>query len=55
MARIDLLDVCKTLRDPHAGSAAGAGRDSAFAIQDLSLRVASPTSTRLCGRSTGST
>ena len=35
MARIDLVDVCKTLRDPGAG----AGRPSTFAIQDLSLRV----------------
>jgi ABC-type sugar transport system ATPase subunit len=35
VARIDLVDVCKTLRDPGAG----AGRPSTFAIQDLSLRV----------------
>ena len=35
MARIDLVDVCKTLRDPGAG----AGRPSTFAIRDLSLRV----------------
>jgi multiple sugar transport system ATP-binding protein len=35
MARIDLVNVCKTLRDP------GAGRAAAFAIQDLSLRVPS--------------
>ena len=37
MARIDLVDVSKTLRDP--GSPFGAGKVSTFAIQDLSLRV----------------
>ena len=37
MARIDLVDVCKTLRDP--GPWLGAGKASTFAIHDLSLRV----------------
>ena len=36
MARIDLVDVCKTLRD---SGASGARKASTFAIQDLSLRV----------------
>jgi len=40
VARIDLVDVCKTLRDPGAGPGGpGAGRGASFAIQDLSLRV----------------
>src|SRR5262245_37253522 len=40
MARIDLVDVCKTLRDPGAGPGGfGAGPAATFAIQDLSLRV----------------
>ena len=38
MARIDLVDVCKTLRDPGSGSF-GAGKTSTFAIRDLTLRV----------------
>ena len=36
MARIDLVDVCKTLRDSNAS---GAGKAPTFAIQDLCLRV----------------
>jgi multiple sugar transport system ATP-binding protein len=39
MARIDLVEVCKTLRDPGAGSMRGPGPAATFAIQDLSLRV----------------
>ena len=53
MARIDLIDVCKTLKDrnapgfevimnaatPAASSAARGRPGSAFAIQNLSLRV----------------
>ena len=37
MARVDLVDVCKTLRDPEAGRARG-GR-ATFSIRDLSLRI----------------
>jgi ABC-type sugar transport system ATPase subunit len=40
MARIDLVDVCKTLRDPDTFTALGrGGRGSAFSIRDLSLRI----------------
>jgi multiple sugar transport system ATP-binding protein len=40
MARIDLVDVCKTLRDSDTFTArGGGGRGSPFSIRDLSLRI----------------
>jgi NitT/TauT family transport system ATP-binding protein len=40
VARIDLVDVCKTLRNPGVVSASGGGgRGSTFSIHDLSLRI----------------
>ncbi len=40
MARIDLIDVCKTLQERGAAaSAGGAGRGSTFSIQHLNLRI----------------
>jgi multiple sugar transport system ATP-binding protein len=40
MARIDLVDVCKTLRDSDTFTAQGGGaRGSTFSIRDLSLRI----------------
>jgi ABC-type sugar transport system ATPase subunit len=40
MARIDLVDVCKTLRESDTFTALGGGaRGSTFSIRDLSLRI----------------
>jgi ABC-type cobalamin/Fe3+-siderophores transport system ATPase subunit len=40
VARIDLIDVCKTLRDRGVVSASGGdGRGATFSIRDLSLRI----------------
>ena len=40
MARIDLVDVCKTLRDSDSFAAfGGGGRGSPFSIRDLNLRI----------------
>jgi len=40
LARIDLIDVCKTLTERDAAAAAsGAGRGSMFSIQHLNLRI----------------
>ena len=40
MARIDLVDVCKTLRDAGGTPApGGGGRGATFSIRDLSLRI----------------
>ncbi len=40
MARIDLVDVCKTLRDASGTPApGGGGRGATFSIRDLSLRI----------------
>jgi multiple sugar transport system ATP-binding protein len=38
VARIDLIDVCKTLTD-RGGAAGGAGRGATFSIQHLNLRI----------------
>jgi ABC-type sugar transport system ATPase subunit len=40
VARIDLMDVCKTLREPGARAApGGAGRGATFSIEHLTLRI----------------